>query len=525
MAAHPPKQQPLWRADLASAISLLLFGAAIYALDRVLRDYPLDQIVAALYAIPPYGIALSILTAALGYLALVGYDCVAFRFLQRPTKLRKMIIPSFITFAISNNAPASVVTAGGVRYRLYRAAGITPADAAAIAAFNVLTYTLGLILLTGIALLTGIESGLVRGIASYGRVLGAILVACVVVYMGVVHFGVRHLEFGRIHIRLPTEQLAWKQLGTSIADWLLSSGALYVLLHTLTPLPFPAFLATFLIAAFSSLLVPVPGGLGIFEAVVLLLRPSGVPAPRLLAALLLYRVIYYLLPLLLAGVLLGVSWLRGARAEGQIPDRIVDAMTKLGPRLVAWTTFLAGALLLISGAIPTSDRRLAWLGDILPLGIIEASHFLGSVTGAVLVVLAWGLERRARLAYELVRILFGFGILLTLLRSLDLRLACLLAVCWGIVLMAGRAFPQHVAPLAETMGQGWKFAIGALLVLEAWAAVLLYRHAEIGGIVWWRFALFSQAHRALRATLAGAIIILLFVLVRIFSKQARGRPG
>ena len=88
----------------------------------------------------------------------------------------------------------------------------------------------------------------------------------------------------------------------SSLDWLLSSGALYVLLARLG-VSYLDFLGAFLIAQMATQLLPLPGGIGVFEAVVLVLRPHGVAAPAVLAALLLYRVAYYLVPLLAAGVL------------------------------------------------------------------------------------------------------------------------------------------------------------------------------------------------------------------------------
>jgi phosphatidylglycerol lysyltransferase len=183
---------------------------------------------------------------------------------------------------------------------------------------------------------------------------------------------------------------------------------------------------------------------------------------------------------------------------------------------------LAGVLLLVTGAVPTDDRRLAWLGELLPLTVIEASHFLSSIVGAVLVLSAWGLERRSHIAYSIVRALFGVGILLTLLRSFDLRLASFLAVTLVILVLAGHEFPHAGALAREPMGSRWVFAAGAVFLVEAWIGALLYRHIQFAGEVWWRFALSGQGPRALRAAVGASIVMLLFAVARLFSGSAAG---
>jgi hypothetical protein len=89
-------------------------------------------------------------------------------------------------------------------------------------------------------------------------------------------------------------------------DWLLSATALYVLFPAKAGLTFPGFLGVFLLAQIVALLSLLPGGLGVFEAILLILLPTERRPPVVLASLLIYRVIYYLLPLLAAATLLGV---------------------------------------------------------------------------------------------------------------------------------------------------------------------------------------------------------------------------
>lgn len=514
-----------WRPAAAPAFNLLVFGLAILALDRVLGGYSLREITGALGSVPPSAIVAALGISAAGYLALIGHDFVAFRMIRHPLPLRDMLVPSFVSFAVSNSAPASVVAAGGVRYRLYRDRGITIEDAAVVAGLNVLTYAVGLCLLAGVTLLIAPRSEAASVFHLPARPLGTLLTAGAGAYLALASFRPGELRLGRLELRVPGLCVALAQLGVSLADWILSSGALYVLLLSLTPLSYTSFLTTFLVAQAAALVVPIPGGVGVLESVVLLLKPPAVEGSHVLAALLLYRVTYYLLPLLLSGALLGGRWLNQARRSGHPYQALRQQLSALSPRLMAWSTFLAGLLLLLGGAVPTSDARLSWLGELLPLGVIEASHFLGSIVGAVLVVVAWALQRRSRTAYHLVRILVGLGILLTLLRSLDLRGAALLGLAWAVVLVAGAHFPREAQTAPDRMGGGWISALGAVVLGGVWTAVLLYRHAELGSQVWWRFALTGQGPRALRATVGATVMILLLAVWRLLSPSAQGAPG
>jgi len=101
----------------------MLFAIALWVVNRVLAEYRYDEIAGAVAAVPAATLGLTLVVSAAAYLALVGYDYLAFRFVGRPLPLRSMLVPSFVAWAVSNTAPASVLTPGGLRYRLYASLG------------------------------------------------------------------------------------------------------------------------------------------------------------------------------------------------------------------------------------------------------------------------------------------------------------------------------------------------------------------------------------------------------------------
>ena len=112
----------------------------------------------------------------------------------------------------------------------------------------------------------------------------------------------------RWHIIVPRPPLALGQIAVSSADWIASAVALYVLLPPTAGITFPAFLTLFMLAHIVGNFSQVPGGLGVFETVMLFALSRALPAAELLSALFVFRVVYYIVPLVVAAGLVGTSW-------------------------------------------------------------------------------------------------------------------------------------------------------------------------------------------------------------------------
>ncbi len=217
------------------------------------------------------------------------------------------------------------------------------------------------------------------------------------------------------------------QVAISATDFLLASAALYVLLPADTNIGFFSFTSIFLLSIIVALASHVPGGIGVLELVlVTMLAPS---AHGFVASLLVYRIVYYLLPLLVAVIAIAVSTAR--RHSGKLRAATSQAIgwTQIvGPRLIMGSVFLAGLLLLVSGSLPTADGRMEIVRRFLPLPVVEISHFLGSVIGALLLILARGLQRRIDVAWWLTVALLTFGIIFSMAKGFDYEEAALLTL-------------------------------------------------------------------------------------------------
>ena len=233
--------------------------------------------------------------------------------------------------------------------------------------------------------------------------------------------------------------------------------------------------------------------------------------------------VHYLLPsIVIAIVFVAVYMLRKRqplerlfRVSGHLAPVVV-------PRVLAFTTFLAGAILLFSGATPATGGRLGWIEDFLPLPIVELSHFFGSIVGAGLLVLARGLQRRLDAAYHLTVALLGAGILFSILKEFDYEEAIILSVMLAALIASRRYFYRKTHLVEERFTRGWIAAILLVVFGSIVLGFISYRDAGISGSMFWQFSPRNQAPSFLRAS-AGAIALLVIIVGARLLRPARPR--
>lgn len=514
-------------ARLGAVLGLAIFGIVLAVLHHELGEHRYRDLVAGLRSIPPARVAAAVLFSFLGYLALTGYDALGLRYAGHRLPYRKIGFTSFIAYAFSNNVGAAVLSGGSVRYRFYSAWGLSAADVTKVVAFTSLTFWAGFLALGSAAFILDpapIPAALHLPFES-ARPLGWLLLALLAGYLALCAFRPRGLRLGRATLEPPRLRLALGQVAIGAADWASAAAALWVLLPRESPVSFPAFLGIFLLAQVAGLASQVPGGLGVFEAVVLVLLPHGAGAPATVGTLLAFRAVYYLLPLAAAALLAGAYELVSRRAGLERAARIFGQWAPaVVPNLLAGGAFLAGSILLLSGATPGVGARLQFLDRLLPLPFIEVSHFLGSVAGIWLLLLARGLQRRLDGAFDLTVAALAAGIGLSLLKGFDYEEAIVLALVLVALLPCRRHFYRRASLVEERFSPGWIAAIAIILLGTIGIAAFAHKHVEYSGELLWQFTLEGSAPRALRATIGALAAAVAFAAVRLL-RPARPEPA
>jgi phosphatidylglycerol lysyltransferase len=503
------------RAALPAVIALALFVAALEVLRSELRSVTWHELISDLSSIPSWRLALAVLLTAVNYAVLTGYDFLAFAYLGRRLPPMRVAAASFIAYAIANNVGFAMLSGASVRYRFYTRWGISADELSRIVFSYVVTFWLGLLLIGGLSLALsplprelGLKPAL---IAPFGW--GLVLLS--LAYVGCAALRLGPLRLHRLELPLPKPSLAVAQLAISVVDWTIAGMVLYVLLPP-GQVPVLALLGAFLAAQLIGLTSHVPGGVGVFEGLMVLLLKPFIPSTTLVPALIAYRVVYYLLPLSVAAIGLVADEIRQRRSQAARVRATLGSLThQLTPPVLALLTFLAGVVLLASGATPAAAGRLAFLDRVVPLAFIEFSHFAGSVVGAALLLLSQGLARRLDAAYVLTAVSLVAGIAVSLLKGADVEEAAILS---GILLLLWRArpaFDRRAALFDTRFSPGWIMAVAAAVGASVWLGLFSFKHVEYSNQLWWQFELHGEASRMLRATVGASVTVLLFAFARL----------
>jgi phosphatidylglycerol lysyltransferase len=185
------------------------------------------------------------------------------------------------------------------------------------------------------------------------------------------------------------------------------------------------------------------------------------------------------------------------------------------PQAIAIAVFVAGAVLLFSGATPGLGPRLDLLRDFVPLPILELSHLLGSAVGVGLLVIAHGLYRRLDAAWWLTIWLLCAGILLSLLKGFDYEEATILGLVVVVLVLARDRFLRRASLIEQHYSGPWIVALFLVLITAAWLVIFAYRHVPYDNELWWEFAFHASAPRSLRASLLAAVIAAAYGLWRL----------
>lgn len=496
------------RRSLTVAAVLVVAGIGFEALRLVLRAVHLSDVRTALHAVADARIAAALALTAVSYLLLTGLDWVALRSVGRPLPWRIAAAGSFTSYTLSHNLGLSLITGGSARLRLYGAAGLAFGEIAQVAAICALAFWAGVAGAGGIGLI--VSDGIVLGPVTLGagaaRALGVALLGALAVLPIVRASGRETLGWGRLRIALPRLGQMAALGGLSLADLIAASAALFVLTPHAAAAAFPAFVVAYAVAVVVALLLHVPGGLGVFETMVLATVPGDRPA--LFAGLLLYRLIYYLLPLLVAAI--GIAAAEGWRLRHPIRRGLsyVDrAGQLLAPSAVTVLVFVAGFVLLVSGALPGVKGRLADLQDLVPLPFIEGSHMAGSLIGTAMLLVAPALTARLRSGWAAARILLIGGAIFSLTKGLDYEEAALQLIVAGVLQYCRASFYREGGILTDRPRWPWLVAAAAALGLSIWAGFFAYKRTPYSDELWWRFAFDANAPRFLRASFAAGVLL------------------
>ncbi|YAI81252.1 MAG: lysylphosphatidylglycerol synthase domain-containing protein [cyanobacterium endosymbiont of Rhopalodia sterrenbergii] len=292
---------------LTSCSSLVLFVLSLWTIQKNLHYYNTQNIWNTLSAVPLSNIMRAIILMSLNYAIMTGYDCLAVKYVRHTLSYSKKALVSVICSGISNSVGCALVSSYMIRYRLYSHWGLSAISIAQISAFCNLTFVLGLFVMGAIIFTTEpLEIPHLLNLPFVSvQPLGTIFLLFILVYLLLTAICKKPVKIGQWTLPNLSIKMALAQLIVSALDWSLAAAVFYTLLSGSVSIAYSTFLGIYLLAQIAGLASNIPGGLGIFETVIFIFLSPSISTEKIFGFLLIYRVIYYFIPLTISVLLLG----------------------------------------------------------------------------------------------------------------------------------------------------------------------------------------------------------------------------
>ncbi len=504
------------------AIPVLVTAIALTVLHELSSHVKWADVQSDIAATPWTLLLVALFWAGVSYFSLSLYDVFAVQSVgggKVPLPIAGLAGAS--GYAVSNCLGFSYITGTAIRYRIYASLGLDLGRVAGVIATSWVAFWMGLVLILGV-LLTLHPDGISK-VLPISETVETIIGLCLLTGLVAVFFwlasGGRRFSFAGFEFNLPGGKLASLLTLAALGDLLGASMVLYVLMPDDLGVGFPYFFTIYVAAIAVGILSHAPGGIGVFEATLIAgLGASG--RSDVIAALLLYRVVYTFVPFAIASLSIAVaSALTQRHRIGGAAVWVYRAIRPIVPMVAAGVTATAGIILLVSGALPSNSQNLSVLRDVLPLSFVEASHLAGSAVGVLLLLVSRGLFRKLYRAWVVAMLLMVAGFAASLAKGLDTHEAIGLLVTIAVLALFRGAFYRVSGASIFRLNIPWLISVVVLLAVIFWIGLFAYSHVEYQNALWWEFAWNGDASRFLRSSLVVAVIVGIVAVTSLFGRE------
>jgi phosphatidylglycerol lysyltransferase len=403
---------------LTHYLPAIVFICALVIVQNQLKSQNIDDIVGTLKATPSWIVLIALILTFLNYLILAAYDGLALYFTgHTKIPLPKVIAAALLSYSISNNTGHAWAAGGSIRYRFYSKWGVPGWDIVKISLFLAITYLLG-------ALSLGFIGSLLLPLYSTSPVhdsqaiywISVICGTTLLSYLAAVKYWRKPVKVKGFELFLPSLRMTFWQTVVSSIDIILSSVVLWVLLVDKVDIGFSGFVMVFVVAQVAGVISQVPGGIGVFEGAFLWLMSDIEGADQhavLIGALMLFRIIYFIIPLVLAGAgLFGYEALNNNRISAKQKSTLYRLFNVVLTKLYACYLFIAGAVLILLGLVEQPEA-LAAIEVMVPSIFTTMSPFASLLLGLMLMFLSRGIRLKINAAWHFNQFLLAFGFVIS----------------------------------------------------------------------------------------------------------------
>lgn len=496
-------------------ISLIIFTVSLFLLYNLEQDYQLNDIFLEIKQFAPSKILLAVLLTLVSYLLLTLYDYLAIRKLKSPLSYQQVAPVSFLAFTFSNTIGFSLLTGTSIRYKFYSELGLSGNNITQVVLACSVTFFLGLFFICGLALISFpaeqlSDLPLPTWFFSLNRVIGILMLLGVISYFVFSLMWKRSIHFRGFELAPPIFSLSLKQFLVSSIDWIVVGTLFYSLLPEVDGLSYLQVLSIFFVANAIGVLAHVPGGIGVFETVVTVTLSQYLPAEQILSSVIIYRLMYYIVPFILALMYFVATLVLTNKDKFSKLNVNLQIVRQLLPPLLSISVFGVGLVLLLSVVNPSIIHKYHWLGEIVPLPIVELSSLILSASAILLLLLSHGLFKRYQKAFELTQKLLLVAMVFIVLKGAQWQISLALGLIYLLMLPCEQVFYRQGSIVGIKYSFGWALSLAAALFLMMWVLFFAYQDVDYDHSLWFTFSQDSHVSRALRGGAVALVILLIF---------------
>jgi len=496
-------------------ISLIIFTVSLFLLYNLEQDYQLNDIFLEIKQFAPSKILLAVLLTLVSYLLLTLYDYLAIRKLKSPLSYQQIAPVSFLAFTFSNTIGFSLLTGTSIRYKFYSELGLSGNNITQVVLACSVTFFLGLFFICGLALISFpaeqlSDLPLPTWFFSLNRVIGILMLLGVISYFVFSLIWKRSIHFRGFELAPPIFSLSLKQFLVSSIDWIVVGTLFYSLLPEVDGLSYLQVLSIFFVANAIGVLAHVPGGIGVFETVVTVTLSQYLPAEQILSSVIIYRLMYYIVPFVLALMYFVATLVLTNKDKFSKLNVNLQIVRQLLPPLLSISVFGVGLVLLLSVVNPSIIHKYHWLGEIVPLPIVELSSLILSASAILLLLLSHGLFKRYQKAFELTQKLLLVAMVFIVLKGAQWQISLALGLIYLLMLPCEQVFYRQGSIVGIKYSFGWALSLAAALFLMMWVLFFAYQDVDYDHSLWFTFSQDSHVSRALRGGAVALVILLIF---------------
>ncbi|MFB2656115.1 bifunctional lysylphosphatidylglycerol flippase/synthetase MprF [Shewanella xiamenensis] len=496
-------------------ISLIIFTVSLFLLYNLEQDYQLNDIFLEIKQFAPSKILLAVLLTLVSYLLLTLYDYLAIIKLKSPLSYQQIAPVSFLAFTFSNTIGFSLLTGTSIRYKFYSELGLSGNNITQVVLACSVTFFLGLFFICGLALINFpaeqlSDLPLPTWFFSLNRVIGILMLLGVISYFVFSLMWKRSIHFRGFELAPPIFSLSLKQFLVSSIDWIVVGTLFYSLLPEVDGLSYLQVLSIFFVANAIGVLAHVPGGIGVFETVVTVTLSQYLPAEQILSSVIIYRLMYYIVPFVLALMYFVATLVLTNKDKFSKLNVNLQIVRQLLPPLLSISVFGVGLVLLLSVVNPSIIHKYHWLGEIVPLPIVELSSLILSASAILLLLLSHGLFKRYQKAFELTQKLLLVAMVFIVLKGAQWQISLALGLIYLLMLPCEQVFYRQGSIVGIKYSFGWALSLAAALFLMMWVLFFAYQDVDYDHSLWFTFSQDSHVSRALRGGAVALVILLIF---------------